>query len=909
MSAIIGALRAELSASIAQFQNDMGKAADALKGFSKQASQISRDLDSVGKKMSIAITAPLALLAKASLDQAKQAREAIGQVEAALISSGGASGRTAPQLALIAKQLQNISVFDDDDILRNVTANLLTFGNIQGPIFDRAQKAVVNLASRMGGDLAGSAIKVGRALNDPIGGVSALTRLGISFTTQQKLQIIELVKNGDGLKAQGIILDALSAKYDGAALALRKAAPDAQLTQGWRDFEETIGHILIQVLPPLVDALTDMLDAFQSLSPGMQKFIIITLGVVAAVGPLLVLLGSLVSTVATLAPLVYGLALAWGAVLIPVLAAVAAFAALEAAIYYAEQISTQAAAALQAQDDAHKNLTSTMQTAALATRDMTKAERDAASQKLKLAEATLKAAIAQEQQNLAEDVAKQSRPWLQRAGGAAYNLLHGMAPPAFRVVSEQTALKQLQDQLGQNLADQALLGAPSPFAPGAGAPPPKLNFDLHNEADIKKAADAAKALEQAITQTNNALAHGLDDLDLPKATSQANAFNAKIDDFVKRAQDAGVNTGKWSGQVATLRARVEELRQAGLAKEAIEFSQAVNADQIAVDRFAKGGLPPLQQKLQEVDDQFKSLSDKINEEIAQNSALADSNDVARKAMERLKAILAGLPAAHDLATKAAKAQASAEQDLADLAAKSQLLTTSNAIRDIKQSTSPGSPISSRQADLQAATDDLASKQIEVATTLRKMEQDREDAVLQGRDADVKNLDAEIALQQELYDLVTKTTADQIQATGRINEAFKSFTDSLTDSLSDAIATWTFDLNGLRNIFAQLAEQLFIKPVIGAGADLVSGFLKNLATSFAGAHAAGGYIPPGQWGIVGERGPEPAFGGTSGMEVHPHGSMMGGGVTQVFNISTPDANSFRRSQRQIQRTAKSRLAVQ
>jgi hypothetical protein len=60
-------------------------------------------------------------------------------------------------------------------------------------------------------------------------------------------------------------------------------------------------------------------------------------------------------------------------------------------------------------------------------------------------------------------------------------------------------------------------------------------------------------------------------------------------------------------------------------------------------------------------------------------------------------------------------------------------------------------------------------------------------------------------------------------------------------------------------------------------------------------------------VVGENGPEPVFAGSSDLTVMPNGSM-GGGVTQVFNISTPDANSFRLSQRQLSRTAKQRLAV-
>jgi hypothetical protein len=60
-------------------------------------------------------------------------------------------------------------------------------------------------------------------------------------------------------------------------------------------------------------------------------------------------------------------------------------------------------------------------------------------------------------------------------------------------------------------------------------------------------------------------------------------------------------------------------------------------------------------------------------------------------------------------------------------------------------------------------------------------------------------------------------------------------------------------------------------------------------------AEGGYIPPGQWGMTGERGPEPVFGGNTGVTVVPNS---GGAVNVTMHISTPDANSFRASQSQI-----------
>lgn len=905
MSAVIGALRAELSASIAQFQSDMGKAADSLKGFSKAAKGIAKDLDDVGKKMSLAITAPLALLAKASLDQAKEAREAIGQVEAAITSTGGSVGRTLPQLQALAKGLQNISVFDDDDILKNVTANLVTFGNVQGPIFEKAQKAIVNLASRMGGDLAGASIKVGRALNDPIQGTQALTRLGVQFTTAQKEQIKALVTSGQGMKAQTIILDALEKKFGGAALALRKASPDAQLAQSWRDFEETIGHIEMQLLPALTGGLRGVLDAFQALTPDMQKFIVEGAAILATVGPVLVLLGRLASVVGTLIPLVKGLWVALMPYAAGLLVIAAAVGVLVAAIIASQRISDQATGAIKAGVDAQKGYTDALSKAATAARTMTAAERDAAAQKLKLAENTLKAALAQEQQNLAENEQRMSGGTLSKSWEDLKNLAHGEAPPEIKMVQQRHAIEQLKGALdGLHKSQQEL------FADAAAPAEIKLHFDPHNEAEIAKAKGALKSLDEQLTQMNINLQHGLDDLALPKAAAQANALNARLDDYVKQAQAAGANTGAFADRIGALRVKIGELEQAGLAKEAQEFAAAVDQEKLAVDRFAKGGLPPLAERLQDVDDQFKSLHDKIADEIEKNKALADSNDDARAAMDRLQDMLAHLEDAHAKATAAATAQYEAEKKLSDLQAMANNLETKNQVRDLMAATGQGSsPISSLQQDLQDANDDLAKKQIEVQQNLVKLEEDRDAAAARGDEDEAKRKQSEIDLQQQLYDLVQQTTGGQLMAAKRVNEAFKEFTDNLTDSLSDMIANWSFDLKGLMAIFRQLAEQLFIKPGVSALAEGLGGWLKGIMGSFGGAHAAGGMIPPGQWGIVGEEGPEIAYGGAAGMDVFPHGSDHAGrNVTQIFNISTPDANSFRAAKRQIGRAAKLGLGI-
>jgi len=55
---------------------------------------------------------------------------------------------------------------------------------------------------------------------------------------------------------------------------------------------------------------------------------------------------------------------------------------------------------------------------------------------------------------------------------------------------------------------------------------------------------------------------------------------------------------------------------------------------------------------------------------------------------------------------------------------------------------------------------------------------------------------------------------------------------------------------------------------GGGGDLWGKLFGQVSSFFGGFFAEGGYLPAGKWGIAGERGPEPIFGGRSGMTIHP-----------------------------------------
>ena len=299
---LIGALRVTLGIDTAAFEEGLGIAQKRLASAGKNLQAIGDRMVGIGTGMSAAITAPLTALAVSSVKAANESAEAIGQVNAALASMGPVAGRTSEQLQNAATSLMHLSTFDDDEILRSVTANMLTFGKVSGEAFDRAQLAAVNLSSRLGQDLQSSAIMVGKALNDPIKGVTALSRVGVSFTAEQKEMIKAMAAAGDTAGAQAIILGELERQYGGSAEAMRAATPGADLKNAWDDFQETIGAIVVQVLPPLTNMLAGVLNAFNSLSPGVQSFVVGAAAIAAAIGPVLVIVGSLVSAIGAIAP-------------------------------------------------------------------------------------------------------------------------------------------------------------------------------------------------------------------------------------------------------------------------------------------------------------------------------------------------------------------------------------------------------------------------------------------------------------------------------------------------------------------------------------------------------------------------------------------------------------------------------
>jgi hypothetical protein len=218
------------------------------------------------------------------IDETSGAEFAAAQLNATLKSTKGVAGQSAEALNAHAMALSQMSIFDDDAIT-GAQSLLLTFTKIHGDTFPKATQAVLNVATAMGTDLKSAAIQVGKALNDPIQGVSALARSGIQFTDAQKEMIAKLVETNRLAQAQAVVLAELETQFGGSAEAARNTFGGAikalnnelgnLLTLSQNNSSATVQFInlLTNAVVGLNDVLGTLGGLLQSVGGRLQPFV------------------------------------------------------------------------------------------------------------------------------------------------------------------------------------------------------------------------------------------------------------------------------------------------------------------------------------------------------------------------------------------------------------------------------------------------------------------------------------------------------------------------------------------------------------------------------------------------------------------------------------------------------------
>ena len=142
----------------------------------------------------------------------------LAKSEALIKATGGAAGFTSTQLQEQAQALARATLANTEGI-QKAQGILQTFDKVSSSTFTRAIVLAQDLAAVYGGDAASQATQLGKALQSPITGITALNRVGVTFSDTQKEQIRLFVEGGEVAKAQEIILSNLASQVGGAGSA------------------------------------------------------------------------------------------------------------------------------------------------------------------------------------------------------------------------------------------------------------------------------------------------------------------------------------------------------------------------------------------------------------------------------------------------------------------------------------------------------------------------------------------------------------------------------------------------------------------------------------------------------------------------------------------------------------------
>ena len=221
-----------------------------------------------------AVVAVGSLAFRGAIREAEQLERNMLRTNAIITATGGAAGKTAKQLHEQARALALTTLASTEGVMK-AQQTLLTFRNIRGQVFDDAIKGAMDLAAAMGTDLNSATLQLAKALEDPVKGMSALTRSGTVFTDAQKEMVKGMVAVGDTAKAQQFILGELAAQYGGVAAREAAGFAGAQdtLAQKTQEFLLALNDMLglTKIVQGAFTAMADLLQAITDKMVGLTN--------------------------------------------------------------------------------------------------------------------------------------------------------------------------------------------------------------------------------------------------------------------------------------------------------------------------------------------------------------------------------------------------------------------------------------------------------------------------------------------------------------------------------------------------------------------------------------------------------------------------------------------------------------
>jgi phage-related protein len=212
-------------------------------------------------------------------EEARQANQRLGNV---LESMG--FGEATDRVSAYAESLEK-TIAVDADVIKATQTKLATFGqltktvNEAGGAFDRATLAALDMAAAGFGSAESNAVALGKALEDPIKGITALAKSGVTFTEQEKEKIKTLVESNKMLEAQDMVLSAIEKQVGGTSEA--SASSFDKMKFALAGISDTFGELVLPYIDRFAVALTSA-SKFVQENEKLVGILVLTFGGFAA---------------------------------------------------------------------------------------------------------------------------------------------------------------------------------------------------------------------------------------------------------------------------------------------------------------------------------------------------------------------------------------------------------------------------------------------------------------------------------------------------------------------------------------------------------------------------------------------------------------------------------------------------
>ncbi|WP_422463923.1 hypothetical protein [Endozoicomonas sp. ALB115] len=206
------------------------------------------------------------------LDVTTQASQQNAQLEYVVDKLGASIGFTREELRQFALAMGRDTLTSTEEVNEAMVV-LQSYFSITGDHFKETIKLAQDMATVFGGGLVQSTNQLAKALEDPIRGVNALRRSGVTFTKAEQDMIKALVESNQLFEAQELVLEKVNAQVGGQGVKAANGFAGAIDTVGenWHELMRTIGEsqALINTVNSLASSLESVTDF---LTPDSVKY-------------------------------------------------------------------------------------------------------------------------------------------------------------------------------------------------------------------------------------------------------------------------------------------------------------------------------------------------------------------------------------------------------------------------------------------------------------------------------------------------------------------------------------------------------------------------------------------------------------------------------------------------------------